>query len=289
MRSLQSALLRIRFRWGHYAHSAWREDQELSDFDSSRVELIDLRSDVADAAERRLLCYDFFSSVYKHAFPKLDQIETPDVWLPLINHDHPPPAPILHLIVACKPPRAERAGVVVGGIVIEYYRGSRAALATYLAVAPRERRGGLGRRLVARAIDAVAADNGGARPVVFAEVERPEAQHNDHDRRSAQARLSTIVALGGRKLDLEYVQPRLGAGQEPVEDLMLVVLAPGGQAPDSIPRATVEAFISEFFDSLGQRGTQELERVIKSLAADKISLGEFNQDDQCHRRPRRCP
>jgi len=242
---------------------------------SSTIDLIDLRSDVVDATERELLCNEFFSNVYRDAFPKRDQIETPDVWLPLINRDQPPPSPVLHLIVARKRPLTEGISGVVGGIVIEYFRHSRVALATYLAVAPEERGRGLGRRLLARAIEEVSVDNGGTRPVVFAEVERPEAQLNDSDRRSAEARLSMIAALGGHKLGFEYIQPWLGADQKPIEDLMLVLLAPNGQVPDSVPTATVEAFLDEFFGSLGQRDTWEFKRVVKSLPPNRIPLKEL--------------
>jgi hypothetical protein len=118
---------------------------------SIAINLIDLRSEVADAAERTRLCEEFFSKVYKNAFPKPDQVETPDVWLPLLSEDRPPPSPILHLIIARKRSGIENRGTVVGGIAIEYYRRSRVALATYLAVAPEHRRLGLGRRLLARA------------------------------------------------------------------------------------------------------------------------------------------
>lgn len=238
---------------------------------SAETELIDLRSEVADAAERTRLCEEFYFEVYKRAFPKPDQIETPDVWLPLLSGDHPSPMPILHIIVA----RTRPGDKIVGGIAIEYFRRSRAALATYLAVAPDEQRRGLGRRLLAKAIDKVSVDNRGPHPPIFAEVERPEAQNNEMDRQSAQRRLSVIAALGGRRLDFAYVQPKLGAHQKAVNDLMLVLLEPGRPISDSVPRATIEAFLDEFYGSLGQREAPEYHTVLNSLSADRIALVEL--------------
>jgi GNAT superfamily N-acetyltransferase len=250
--------------------------KRLSPIGFSHIDLIDLRSELGDATERARLCEEFFSNVYKKAFPKPDQIETPGVWLPLLDRDHPPPAPILHLIIARRRSGTAAGGKVVGGIAIEYFRRSKAALATYLAVAPEEQRLGLGRRLLAKAIDKVSADNGGSRPLILAEVERPEAQLGDADRRSAQQRLSVIAALGGRRLEIAYVQPKLGPHQEAVKDLMLVLLEPGGQASDSVPASAIAVFMDEFFSSLEQRETAEYQLVLGSLPTDRIAVKELH-------------
>lgn len=239
------------------------------------MELIDLRSEVSDAAERARLCQEFFSAVYINAFPKPNQTETPDVWLPLLSADHSPPSPILHLIVARRRSGSKNSSKVVGGIAIEYFRSSTVAVATYLAVAPEEQRRGLGRRLLAKAIDKVSADNGGVRPLIFAEVEKPDSQLTDSDRQSARRRLSTIAALGGRRIDVAYIQPQLGPNQEAVTDLMLVLLEPEGQRLESVPRGTMELFLDEFFGSLGQRDSQEFKFLLKGLPAGHIALKEL--------------
>jgi ribosomal protein S18 acetylase RimI-like enzyme len=143
---------------------------------SSDIELIDLRTEVVDLSIRTRLCQRFFLDIYRGAFPKLDQTETPDVWLPLLNEDRLPPFPLLHLIIArekCTPDQ------LVGGMVIEYFRHSRAALATYLAVSPRAQHRGVGRRLLRKGLEVVSADNGGIPPIILAEVERPDAQPDD--------------------------------------------------------------------------------------------------------------
>ena len=238
------------------------------------MKLVDLKTDVKDDAERERLCHAFFNRVYSDAFPKADQAESPSVWLPLLRGIPAPPAPILHVIVAVDAGDTGTHGDVFGGIAIEYFRASRVALATYLAVAPGARRLGLGRRLLDRAIEAVRTDNGGAPPLVFAEVERPEAQANEQDHRRATARLAIIAALGGQEVDAPYIQPALGAGQKPLDNLMLVLLQGAGRAR-SVPSGTIKAFYSEFFASLGQRNSPELTRLLQSLPLGNISLRDL--------------
>ncbi len=232
------------------------------------IELIDLRSDIADRTQRHALCWAFYEAVYREAFPKPDQSETPDVWLPLLDEDQPPPAPILHLVIA----RRVADGAVLGGIVIEYFRASHAALVTYIAVSPESRRQGLAKRLVDDAIARVTADNNGKRPLVVAEVERPEAQTTDADRHYAEARLGIIAALGGRRIDITYIQPSLGTDKAPQTDLMLVTLGHDGHEARELPASDVKAFIDEFFASLEQSQSAEHVAVVKSLKNERVAL-----------------
>ncbi len=243
---------------------------------SGDIELVDLRTEVADAAERARLCEAFYSNVYRDAFPKADQVETPEVWLPLLNADLPPPAPILHLIVARHRSPVETAGAVVAGLVIEYFRRSRVALVTYIAVAPDYRRQGLGGRLLAKAVEKVSKDNGDERPLIVAEVERPEAQNGDAARKAANARLSIMAALGGKRLDFSYIQPKLSVDQNAVTDLMLVALCAAGATASDVPAATVRAFLEEFFSSLNQRESAELKFAIDSLPPGSVSLKDLH-------------
>jgi hypothetical protein len=236
--------------------------------DDTAFELIDLRSDITEPATRRALCLNFFEQVYQPAFPRPDETETPDDWLSLINSDPVPPSPVLHVIVAR---RSSNGGKILAGILIEYYRQSRAALVTYIAVDPNQRQNGLARRLLRDAIARVTIDNGGVRPPIFAEVERPDAQHNEGERLMAEKRAAIIDALGGRRIQVDYIQPRLGPEKQPVKDLMLVLLIPDGPRIDSLPTETIRAFLVEFFDSLRQSYTPELTRVLSSLPSNDVT------------------
>ncbi|MGE3065994.1 MAG: GNAT family N-acetyltransferase [Hyphomicrobiaceae bacterium] len=238
---------------------------------ANEIELLDLRTDVAAPEERSALCQAFYDDVYRAAFPKLAQSESPREWLPLINADLPPPAPLLHLIVARRVGPAD-GGKIIGGIIIEYFRASRSALATYIAVAPEARGRGLARRLLAAAVGQATADNGGKRPLILAEVERPEAQTSAADRAQATARLGILAALGALRLEVDYVQPSLGEGKPPLDDLHLVMFAPEGPAPRSIAARDVRDFIVEFYKSLEQGGSAEQQRVLGSLDKGRVGL-----------------
>lgn len=244
----------------------WR--REAGHCASSDVELIDLRTEVADIPTRTKLCQQFFLGIYRAAFPKVDQTETPDVWLPLLNEDRPLPFPLLHLILARERSRPDH---LLGGMVIEYFRRSQTALATYLAVSPRAQNRGVGRRLLRKGIEVVSADNGGIPPIILAEVERPDAQPDEAARFKAQSRLSVIAALGGRGLKMPYIQPALGLGQKPVTDLMLVVLETDA-ALNCMPAFPLRVFLEEFFSSLGQGETSEVQNLLGSLPLDNIEL-----------------
>src|SRR5688572_29162940 len=68
--------------------------------DWSDAELIDLRGLSNDPSLLQSLCRAFYDQVYRDAFPKADQSEGPEVWLPLLGEESSPPDPILHLVVA---------------------------------------------------------------------------------------------------------------------------------------------------------------------------------------------
>lgn len=236
---------------------------------SGAIELVDLRG-LSDAAERRALCHAFYEDVYRAAFPKPDQSESPEIWLPLMEAAPTPPEPLLRVIAARRPD-----GGVAGGVVVEYFRASRAALITYIVTAADARRQGLARRLLDAAIAHASADNGGGAPYVFGEVERPQAQRTQEERRAAESRLAAISGLGGHRLEFDYIQPILGPGKKPATDLMLVAFAlPDGRL--DLPAADLRAFIDEFFASLGQKGSDEHRQVIRSLQGDRIAVAAMD-------------
>lgn len=232
---------------------------------SSKIELVDLR-DLSDAAERRALCNAFYDEVYRTAFPKPDQSESPEIWLPLMEAPPVPPEPLLRVIVARR-----FDGSMAGGVVVEYFRNSRAALITYVVTAPQARRKGLARQLLDAAVIHASADNGGSAPYIFGEVERPEAQQTQEGRTIAKTRLAAISALGGRRLEFDYIQPSLGPGKQPATDLMLVMFSQETECT-SLPSADLRAFIDEFFASLQQKGGEEYKKIIRSLHGDRVAI-----------------
>jgi GNAT superfamily N-acetyltransferase len=127
---------------------------------------------------------------------------------------------------------AEEAGQVIGGSAFSYVPKPNCGFSEYLVVEPHARGSGLGRKLFdrrKRILDGLAARHGfAACRGVFIEVDNPERtppEMLEADRESsidAHERLRIFGHLGFRRVDIEYVQPPLGAGKEAVEYLDLL-------------------------------------------------------------------
>ncbi len=199
--------------------------------------------------DRRALCLRLYREIFQSAFPLSAELEDPGVWLDLMSKNPPPPAPRLHVIVCAAD---DEARVLIGGVIGEYYRESRAGLVTYIAVAPDRRRLGVGRQLMNAALNVLALDAGPGDFPVFAEVEIPErAPKTAGGGIDLWARLRAIQRFGFAKTELPYVQPSLAPGKPPVDWLCLAVhraSIPAGA--ESISADRLRVFLDEFYRSL---------------------------------------
>jgi len=211
---------------------------------------LDLRDPSLSDGLRGRLCWLFYNEIYKAAFPVPDEAEDPTVWLPLLV-DGPHKNPITHLVLAVhdlRPPQAIDAGSLVGGIVFEYFRASRAALATYLCIKPEIRRHGVAKFLLERCLEHIRSDSGGARVPLFAEAEDPDLQSGSALRNEARRRLPILNRLGFRELPIRYRQPALGPGKHPLDGLKFLMFTAG--RPATVPLSTLRSFMREFYDVL---------------------------------------
>jgi GNAT superfamily N-acetyltransferase len=99
------------------------------------------------------------------------------------------------------------AGCLLGGVL-------------YLAVLPERRGRGLGKQvyklLFERILERCRKENMKSAGMIY-EVERPELAVDEEDRALRQRRLDFYIRMGGRVLEgIDYVQPSLGEGKEPV-------------------------------------------------------------------------
>lgn len=213
------------------------------------IRLLDLNSPLISAGARQHLCWQFYNSIYRQAFPVMDEAEDPTIWLPLMSGEVPPPKPLLQVLLAVTGPESPEqadAASLLGGIIFEYFRNSKAALITYLCVRPDMRGKGVARFLLGRAVDGVRASNG---PVpLFAEAENPCLQSNDCGRKSAIGRMRILDKLGFREIPIHYRQPSLGPGKRAVDNLKFLLLATETTA---VEFRVLQAFMHEFYSSLG--------------------------------------
>jgi GNAT superfamily N-acetyltransferase len=150
---------------------------------------------------------------------------------------------------------AEQGGLLVGGSVFSYVRASNCGFSEYLVVRKDRHRQGIGRLLfeARRAVlDELAqaactglfieADNPERTPAALQASERETAL-------DALTRLHVFAHLGFRKVDVDYVQPGLGPGKQPVTYLDLLFAAWGKQEEASVPATWVSQTVCAIWTS----------------------------------------
>ncbi len=237
---------------------------------SPEIAYLLIDSPVDDPVQRR--AFERFVALYESAFADPAIKEDSSQWVERLVGPPPPHEPLTFMLVAHdwrgggQPPPD-----VLGGIVFEYYRKSSTGLLSYLVVAPAERRQGVGRGLVERAreiLEEAARTEGRGLRAVFAETEKPESSEDAAVRAATLARLEALRALGGKWIDVPYVQPPLAPGQPPAENLLLLAFPTGSADALSADRATVLGFLEELYDALAwtSDGGEELRRMRDGLA-----------------------
>lgn len=132
-------------------------------------------------------------------------------------------------------------GEPVACLLGEYYPAGEILLIGYLASRPDQRGRGVGRALVATALDAWSRAAPSA--LVLLEVEDPR-WHSSTTHGDPVARLRFYAREGARLLDIEHVQPALEPGGERVPHLLLLAL---GATATEVDRTVVHAFLAEYF------------------------------------------
>jgi GNAT superfamily N-acetyltransferase len=229
----------------------------------SGVRYIELRTE--SPARRAALTREFYEQIYRDAFPKSDQAESPDTWLPLLEDVVPEGQPRTHIVLACN--ADDR---ILGGIIFEEYRASGCWLATYIAVRPDARRLGLAAGLMSQAVR-TSGTNQANECSLLAEAENPARISDAAERARAEERLRILDKLGMRILPIEYVQPTLGPGKHPLDDLLLLCFSPQ-EAPSRIPAKRISAFLNEFYAALGQANAPYLARIGAVLSKQDFLL-----------------
>jgi hypothetical protein len=195
--------------------------------------------------------------LYLPSFPNEDEREDPEAWTPRLSiHAPAPPQPSTHVFVAGERLREpDPARTLDGFLIVELYRESGCALATYLAVAPHARGRAVARRLVEHAVRALVRDTAAAgRPLraLLAEITDPHwpkaGGAQDFD---PFARVEAFVRMGWRATPVPYVQPALGGARERVRHLTLWARALDDGAIASLDADAVCEFLHEFYRALG--------------------------------------
>jgi GNAT superfamily N-acetyltransferase len=221
------------------------------------IHYLNLRTE--SPARRAALAEKFYEQIYRGAFPKSDQAEGPDTWLPLLDDLVPDGQPRIYVVLAC-----DAADRMLGGIIFEEYRTSGCWLVTYLVVRPDARRQGVASGLMMEVVRTIG-ESQTKDCSVLAETENPARIADAADHAAAVERLRVLDKLGMRHLSIEYVQPALGPDKHALDDLLLLCFVPG-EAPARIPAKRIAAFLNEFYAALGQVNSPYLARIASVLS-----------------------
>ena len=211
------------------------------------IELLDLRG--RDRPE----LLSAFTALYLNTFTDPSEREDPAQWSERLRHSYPSPQPRTHLVVALQADGVA-ASSVLGGIVFEYYPASRCGLLTYLVVDRAQRRRGLARRLISTAIGILnhdAQQQSSTLRGVFAEAEDPAKVSAEDAAMSPRERVTALMRLGARWIDIPYVQPALDGGSGRCRHLLLLAFDHDGTQPEGIQGSVVKGFLYEFYQALG--------------------------------------
>lgn len=238
---------------------------------------------LSDFPHGESLLDQLYAELYLPAFAHPAEVEAPPIWKPLLGPDKPEsPAPLLTIFLCgeglASPDPASRW--IDGFIFAELYRESGCGLLTYLAVRPEARRRGVGRRLVARAVEhlnLLACDHGGRLRAVFAESEDPLNPDNApyHDRFDLFDRITVLERLGARQVVTGYVQPPLSPHQERAANLLLFALPIDDNLPRHLDAAVLRDFLHEFYRAEGIAAPQndgDVARMLSTAVDGKITL-----------------
>lgn len=219
--------------------------------------------------------------LYLPSFPNKDEREDPEDWKPRLSiHAPTPPQPSTHIFVAGARLRSTGDGRQLDGfLIVELYRESWCALATYLAVAPRARGRRVASRLVGHAVSALARVAGGAeRPLraLFAEITDPHKPKagaaGDFD---AFERTAALSRMGWRHVPVDYVQPALGEGRARVRHLTLWAYPLDDRPLTAIPAVVLREFLREFYRALGVErpdGDPDLQAMTRATGMSSLVL-----------------
>lgn len=148
-------------------------------------------------------------------------------------------------------------------------RDPPAVFVNYLAVAPARRGFGVGSRLLDFAWGSGVerlATSGRPQAALIWEVEIPELADQPQERMRRERRIGFYRRLGGEVIELDYRQPPLQPGTEPIAMHLMYRAADSGAAPDRAGRmALAEAIYREKYGAINQIAPEILTKLLRKM------------------------
>ena len=166
---------------------------------------------------------------------------------------------------------------VAGGMVVDWYPDCGALEIIYIVVDNDYRSKGIGKELIATGLDLIQqkiSATGKSVKHIFLEVDIPfTAQSDSETSMDPIARVIVWEKYGARRIPINYVQPPLSPGKEPVDNMMLMCLSGHcGITEESISAEDLKDFLTDFYKGLNAAGRKELQIMLDEI--DRVSKEE---------------
>ncbi len=158
---------------------------------------------------------------------------------------------------------------IVGGLVADWYPGCGALELIYIAVDPSRRKEKIGKKILNNGIELIQKaleEKQETVKAIFLEVDIPTTVMEAANSMNPIDRLKVWDAWGAKRIPINYTQPPLSKGKQPVSNLMLMCLTGHGtQIEESIPADTLKDFLFDFYKGLDAEGSEYLEQMCEDI------------------------
>jgi hypothetical protein len=157
----------------------------------------------------------------------------------------------------------------VGGLVADWYPGCGSLELIYIAVDPDRRKGKIGKNILDKGIELIQQalkEKEETVKAIFLEVDIPTTVMEASNSMDPIARLKVWDAWGAKRIPINYTQPPLSKGKQPVSNLMLMCLTGHGTPiQESIPADTLKEFLTDFYKGLDAEGSEYLVQMCEDV------------------------
>ena len=158
---------------------------------------------------------------------------------------------------------------IVGGLVADWYPGCGSLELIYIAVDPSRRKEKIGKKILNNGIELIQKaleEKQETVKAIFLEVDIPTTVMEAANSMNPIDRLKVWDAWGAKRIPINYTQPPLSKGKQPVSNLMLMCLTGHGtQIEESIPADTLKDFLFDFYKGLDAEGSEYLEQMCEDI------------------------
>jgi GNAT superfamily N-acetyltransferase len=236
------------------------------------IEFINLDFDNADDIE---LFRKLYFGLFLKEFTDKDEIVSFEILLNQAIANAQPPMLKYLCVIAVKGEK------IIGGIIGDYYWRSNSGLIEYIVVDSEERGKRIASSLMTRLTDEMSERAKKYKHEMidycFLEVENPVRFDDPELRKNANDRLGFWEKVSAKTLEMQYIQPPLQEGKNPVDYLMLnVIIYSPNLKTTSVPKQTEITFLHDYFKDCMNvediENNQYYKKVISEIEDDEIDL-----------------